>query len=424
MLLVGLLVALAKACAALREVAVAWRYGISGTVDAFQLALTVTTWTATIVTAMSTVVLVPRLVALHRREQAHRAFVAELNGTVVLVAAAVGLLTWATAPQAISLISGGLDDQTRALATSMGLRMAPVASLTILAGYFAIRLQARERFGYSLIEALPAVTTGVLVLVVPSEYGGAPLIWGVLLGLVFQVLWLGWLTARSDGSIGSVRFRRQSDQWPAIYGSVMFMAAGQIVLAISAPVDQAFAASLGDGSVAALGYATRIVALFTTFGSVVVARAVLPVLSGAVADGQYELGRHQTLRWAWLMFALGVAAALLGWVLAPLGIGLLYERGAFGAGETLVVAEVFRYGLLQLPFFLGGLVLVQWNAALRRYQLLLWVSVSTLAAKILLSILLVEALGLVGLMLATSGMYALSSLLMLLFSKGTYEKIR
>ena len=43
-LLIGALTLGAKLFVAAREMAIAWRYGVSGTVDAYQLAITITTW--------------------------------------------------------------------------------------------------------------------------------------------------------------------------------------------------------------------------------------------------------------------------------------------------------------------------------------------------------------------------------------------
>ena len=64
--LIGVLVALAKVCVALREVTIAWRYGVDAVVDAYQVALTLTTWLPLLIAGITTSVLVPRLVAVRR----------------------------------------------------------------------------------------------------------------------------------------------------------------------------------------------------------------------------------------------------------------------------------------------------------------------------------------------------------------------
>src|SRR3546814_4343245 len=54
-----------------------------------------------------------------------------------------------------------------------------------------------------------------------------------------------------------------------------------------------------------------------------------------------------------LMMGAGAAAVAIAWALAPWGVALLFERGAFTADNTQAVAQVLRWGLLQLPFYFG-----------------------------------------------------------------------
>src|SRR3546814_4132080 len=54
-----------------------------------------------------------------------------------------------------------------------------------------------------------------------------------------------------------------------------------------------------------------------------------------------------------LMVLAGAVVTAVGWLLAPWGVALLFERGAFTADDTVVVAQVLRWGLLQMPFYFG-----------------------------------------------------------------------
>ena len=51
------------------------------------------------------------------------------------------------------------------------------------------------------------------------------------------------------------------------------------------------------------------------------------------------------------MIVFGVITLIISWWLAPWIVKLLFERGAFTARNTEAVTEVFRYGLIQIPFF-------------------------------------------------------------------------
>jgi putative peptidoglycan lipid II flippase len=396
----------AKLFFAAREMAIAWRYGISGTVDAYQLALTVTTWLPMMLTSVMTVVLVPRLVALQNRPEERRSFVAELNGTVLMLAAFVAALTWVATPAASALLASNDNDQVLHLTTAMSRQMAPVALFTVVVGYLSARLQSRERFAYSVTEAIPAVAIAMLV-VVPLAIGGdSRLVWGTSIGFLLQALVLCVMTQRGDAGLGPVKMRHRSPEWRSLYASLGVMAAGQVVLALSIPIDQAFAARLGAGSVATLGYANRIIILITGFGAVVLARALLPVLSRAAADGSHGLGASQARQWSWLLLALGTAIAAAVWLLSSWGVALVFERGAFTPQDTQAVAGVLRFGVLQLPFYFAGLALVQWMAALGRFAVLLWSACVAVVLKLVMNLLFIEHFGLGGLMIGTAAMYA------------------
>jgi peptidoglycan biosynthesis protein MviN/MurJ (putative lipid II flippase) len=408
---VGLVVLAAKLCAAAREMAIAWRYGISAEVDAYQLALTVTTWLPMWLAGVAGFVLVPRLVAL-RRSGGDERFVDELNGAVLLLGAGLTALTWIAAPFVMDLVTGALTPSTRRLAGSLAVDMAPIAFLIIVGGYFAARLQAREHYAFGVAEAAPAVTIALFVIVGPVDAGTAPLLYGTVLGWLLYALWLGRMTAVADPPLGRIRVRHRSEQWALLYGPIVTMGLGQLLLTSALPVDQAFAATLGEGAVSTLGYVNRIVTLITSFGFVVLARALLPVLSAAVAEGDHELGRRQAVKWAWLIAGLAAAGTAVAWPLTPLAVRIVFERGAFSAADTALVSEVLRYALLQLPPFFAAIVLLQWYAAANRYTAILVINLVALIAKVGVNALLVEPMGVAGITLSTAAMYGLMALLL------------
>lgn len=407
-LLIGMLTLVAKLFVAGREVAIAWRYGVSRTVDAYQLSLTIVTWVPMLLTGVMGIVLVPLLVRVHRQRGHRDGFVSELNGAVLLTAVAVGVATYIAAPAAARLLASSLDPGTLRMTSTFARDIAPVASLMIVAGYFTARLQSRERFGYTAAEAVPAAAIAIFVLSRFSLAYAVPLIVGTLIGYLAQLIVLAMLVVHGDPPLGTVAVRHRSDQWRAIYGSFLIMGLGQLLITAVNPVDQAFAARLGEGAVATLGYANRIIMLFTGLATVVIGRALLPVLSGAVADGELNLGRRQTIQWSLVLVGVAAAGSLLLWIAAPEFVRLLFQRGAFGEAATKEVSTALRFGGLQLPFYFGGIALVQWIAAKGFYSSLLWIAFGALVTKLLLNALLVTHFGLAGLMSATAAMYAFS----------------
>ena len=175
-------VAVAKLGAAAREIAIAWRYGTSDVVDAFQLSVTITTWLPMLIAGTSTGLLVPRLVAVRRDPQANALFVSELNAAVLLTASLTLLLTALATIPAVQLIGHGLSPQTQQWTKQFTFLMLPVGFLTIVAAYFYVRLQAAERQIFALTEAIPPLLVVLLILMASSRAQSLPLLAGMTVG--------------------------------------------------------------------------------------------------------------------------------------------------------------------------------------------------------------------------------------------------
>ena len=133
------------------------------------------------------------------------------------------------------------------------------------------------------------------------------------------------------------------------------------------------------------------------------------MFSQARLDGAARM--HEVVSyWARLMFLVGVGTVIVGYWLAPWVVKILFERGAFSSADTMVVAEVLRYGLPQLPFYFSGMVLVSYALSERRYKLIFWSGVIGFAGKIAGNIFLVPALGLNGISLASLFVYGATAL--------------
>src|SRR5690606_3542148 len=159
------------------------------------------------------------------------------------------------------------------------------------------------------------------------------------------------------------RLGLSAEYWPDLVKAAGVMMVGQVAMSFVGPIDQYTAAHLGANANATLGYATRLLSLLLGLGAASVGRAALPVLADVQRRGDAERARKIALKWSVLMGLGGALVTAVGWWLAPCVVSLLFERGAFTAQDTLRVADVVRWGLLQLPFYFGVLVLVQLGRA-------------------------------------------------------------
>ena len=398
-----------KAVGAFKEMAVAYRYGVSDVVDAYQFTLTLANWLPLTLVGACSVVLIPVLVrSRHGNRRMHGRFVGELQGWSWLLGALIALLLALGWPVVLRVAGSGLSPVVRGMSLELILAFAPAALFTIWTGLSAARLRAHERHINTLLDSVPALMIMLWVLLASPGAGVLPLLWGTLLGYALQSVLVEWLARRADAVPVRVRLHRRAPQWTSLTAAASIMLLGQLAMSFVGPIDQYTAARLGQNANATLGYAARLLSLLIGLGAASVGRAALPVLSDVQARGDAAHARGMALKWSAAMLLIGAVVVGLGWWLAPWGVSVLFERGAFTAQDTVLVAEVLRWGLLQVPFYFGVLILVQLLASQNRYGWMATIAVVNFLIKAWMNTVLAPRMGVAGIMLATSIMYAMS----------------
>ena len=205
--------------------------------------------------------------------------------------------------------------------------MAPVALfMVIVSGYLFARLQSRERYGYSVTEALPALAIALLVrhpLGRRGSRGADP--WHA------RRLSAAGPGARRHHRTRAIRlsarcaWRHRSAEWRSLYGAVLLMGLGQLLITATIPIDQGFAARLGEGAVATLGYANRIVTLFSGLATIVAGRAFCPCCPGRLPTAISRLGRRHALQWSGIAFGGAAIGSVILWAVTPRSSGCCFS---------------------------------------------------------------------------------------------------
>ena len=406
-----LYIVVGRIVAAVREIAIAARYGTGEIVDAYLFVFNLVTWPAAVWFGILSVVMIP---AAARLRQDRPGTLPHLQGAMQSASAGLGaalaiamaiVLWFVLAPSARLLPAS-----TASLAREMIIYLAPLLLVGCLSSLYSVWLMTVGSHANTLIEAVPPFV--LLVVVLSASVADAEaLLWGTVVGFVLQLaVLLGYLG--SLGGLARPRLSGPSPQWRLLWWSIGVMAIGQVLSTASNIIDQFMVAPLGTGAIATLGYASRILALLTGLTALVVSRATLPVFSASAAAKDRSLYRL-CLSWSGLLFLLGLAGAAIAYLLAPWGVALLFQRGAFSAEDTVAVSQVFSFGLAQLPFYCGGLVLVSALAATGRYWLLTGIGALNLIVKVGANWMLIPVFGIAGVTLATGVMYAISTAIML-----------
>jgi putative peptidoglycan lipid II flippase len=227
------------------------------------------------------------------------------------------------------------------------------------------------------------------------------MIFATIAGALIQLLWVATMTRRSGYRLALHWYglNRHTINVARQYGPMLLsglVASGGVLF------DQAMAATLLTGSVAALAYGGRFVSVALMLMGGSVASAVTPVFAEMSARGDWE-GCRKTLRsWAWIS---GGAAAIVAITLilgAQALVRLAFQHGAFSRQDTLAVSLVLRVSAIQIPFFVSSRVFYRFLIAVRRSDLILYCGLLNLALNVVLDVVLVRWMGLAGIALATS----------------------
>lgn len=416
MAVVALSLLLARIVAACKEMVVASQYGINEIIDSFLVALTVSTWLPIVLGSVGASVLVPKLVELRAHTHQVDEFNNELTGFAIQIGLLLALINFFLGPSMVELIAYGLSEKSLVLSKELCTSLTPVSFMIPWCSILAIRLQSKEKHGYAILESIPPLTILILVINIHDSTSDSPFLWGTIIGYLLQIIALYLILDRSLLLALKVSFKKVSPYWHKLHSALLTVALGQIILSIVLPADQYFASSVGDGGVATWGYANRLVSLAITLGGTAIARAALPVLSESISDGNLKLARAHALHWALGMLLLGILASTIGWFLSPTVVKILFERGAFGPNDTVIVSQVLQAALLQLPFCYSSMVLIQWASGRRLFRAIALTSIVSILVKLGTGFVFVKQHGVMGISYSTTCMYASLSLLLIILT--------
>jgi putative peptidoglycan lipid II flippase len=183
------------------------------------------------------------------------------------------------------------------------------------------------------------------------------------------------------------------------------MLAGGILMGSTAVVDQAMAAMLPAGSVAALGYANKLIGSTLSLTALALSSATLPYFSRMVAANDWAGCRHTLKRYSMLIVGASVPFTLFVIAFSHTIVRIVYQRGAFSAADTNLVSWVQACYAIQVPFYICSMLFVRFIMAVRRNDVLMYVSGINLVLDIALNLVLMRIWQVAGIALSTSIMY-------------------
>jgi putative peptidoglycan lipid II flippase len=417
-LIVGFFGLIAKFAATLKELIIARSFGRGDAVDAFLIAFVLPSFVLTIGMSALGYTLVPVFVETRQRdgeEAAHRLLGnTMLLGTAALVAVAalLGLL----APVYLPFLGHSFSPAKLELTRELVYLLLPWIIFSGIATLATAVLNASEKFALpALTPLLTSFVTICLVLLASRRWGIFTLAGGTVAGGFLESMLL-LLALRRQGISFKLRWHGVDRRIRGIFTQYAPMLAGGILLGSTVVVDQAMAAMLPAGSVAALGYANKIINGIVTLGALALSTATLPYFSQMVAAHDWAGCRHTLKRYSALMLGVTVPFTLLVIAFSRPIVRLLYQRGAFTAADTELVSWVQTCYAIQIPFYVCSILFVRFITAIRRNDVLMYVSAINLGLDIVLNLVLMRVWHVAGIALATSIFYIISFLILSFWS--------
>ena len=233
------------------------------------------------------------------------------------------------------------------------------------------------------------------------ETPGHALAWGVAAAGAAQFIWLMVACQRAEFRIRLLRPRLT----PRVKRLLILMLPGVIgagVVQINLLIDVVIASLLPAGSVSFLYYADRVNQLPLGVIGVAVGTALLPLLSRQIRAGEEAAATGSMNRALEFAVLLTVPAAAALMVMPDLIVTVLFERGAFGAGETAATSAALAAYALGLPAYVLIKVLAPGYFAREDTATPVKVAAFCVAINLVLNVVLMGPLQHVGIALATA----------------------
>ena len=390
-----------------KELTVAAHFGTSDAMDAYLLAYLLPSFCVNVTAGSIPSALIPVFIYV-REKKGYKSSLsllacANIWGELLLISVAAALACFG--PWLLPLLGSGFAPDKLALTQSIFYCLLPLIVLQGTATIWASALNAFEHFTLAAIApCAPSLMTLSFLFWGPDSWGIYNLVCGALSGAVLQLILLISravrlkIIVRPSSHPAIIEVSHQ--YWP--------MVAGAALMAGTTVIDQAMAATLPPGSVAALGYGDRVIAAVLGLGTTALGTAVLPHFSKLVADEKWSDLTHTLKVYKRLIWIFTLPLTFIFFGFSEPITHLLWERGAFTQTDTQLVSQIQACYALRMPFYLAGILLVRMLSSLKANQFLFLISGINLVLDVIFNIIFMRWWGVTGLALSTSMVYVIS----------------
>ena len=410
----------ARAVGFSKEIVVAAHFGLSGNLDVYFVAVALIGFPLAILLNAIQTAFIARLSADIPEVDRKRLYGLTVLGTLLILGTLLPL--WLLfLPHGLPWLASGFPPEKRhALETAL-LWLIPYYFLNgiNLLGYGVLQAKRRYLQNGLLPTATPLVIMLTILLIGAAEGWrilAATLVAGALAECVMLLI-----TLYRMEYIGMPRF----SEWGAIkpiFAASLALLPATVIGALLALVEQAIAASLGEGSNASLSYGYRLPTALQSLFVTAIGITALPYFASQIAQQKHDYCLHSFKKMFWVLSVLGMIITLPLVIFSSEITALLYQRGAFDAASVARVVPIQTAYFIQIPFALMTMLGIKTLAALGRNA---QVSVIIVIAGILqctLAYVLTRQFGVAGIAWASTAISAFVALTTFFITRAMLER--
>lgn len=396
-----------------RDVVLARWFGLGNELDAFFIAMTVPMFLVSVISIPIGTVTIPPLIGLFQKgsKADSREFISLCSTAIFCVMLFFTLLLYLTGKIYIPVIGWGFSPEKIALSHRILMMILPIlffSGFVILGNSI---LNARQKFALPALAQAIVPIVAIFALTVAAEYAGIyAMAVGMVAGQIANLLIVSYYVNKEGYSfyprVFSSRFREYagllSVKLRGLISEYVPLVLAALFLGLALPVNNMMAASLAPGSVSAFNLGFKFILFFTGLVGTGISTVMLPHFSHYFAGNRVSEARHELSFFVISTMLISIALTVLISSLSPLIVKCIFYGGLFSTRDTTAVTKIMEYGLLQMPFFCIGMIMMKYANARRKNIIVMISSLSGLIVNVILNFIFMRTMGIPGIALATS----------------------
>jgi putative peptidoglycan lipid II flippase len=422
-IIIGLFTGLSKFVSVGKELVVAWRFGTGDQIDSFVMTMVMPYFVTTVVANSLSTALIPTYIKV--REESPKAAQQLLSG---IMTRAIGLLIVisiavpVTAPLYLPIMASGFTDTKLELTNRLLWMVSPSILLSGIINILGGIMNAGEKFALAAFSPVLSPLASVAMLFIFPAWGIYALAAGLICGTFIEMIVLG-IALQRQGIDLRPRWLKSDTNLDVVIKEYFPVMVGSFLMCSTNLVDQSMAAMLAPGSVAALGYAFRVIALPLSLVTLALGTSVVPYFSKTIAQKDWRKINHTFKYYLRLIFITTIPLTLLFVFASKLIVQVLFERGSFTVESTQLVSQIQILYALEIPFFVASIFVVRLINSLGINNYLAWGSAINLIANIIGNYVFAKWIGVAGIALSTSCVYLISFVFLYMLTNKHLQKI-